>query len=84
MLKAMHSMQGRLSASLSALSKPRQQTVAELVDSVRQQISGADELGATTRTGADEVQLLEHLGTGSVSCHACLCCFCGERRNAVC
>lgn len=84
MLKAMHSMQGRLSASLSTLSKPRQQTVAELVDSVRQQISGADELGATARTGADEVQLLEHLGTGSVSCHECLFCFCDERCNAVC
>ena len=74
MMKALHSVQDRLSASLSTLSKPRQQTVTELVDSVRQQIAGADELGATTHSGADEVQLLEHLGTGSVGCHAHLQC----------
>ena len=74
MMKALHSVQDRLSASLSALSKPRQQTVTELVDSVRQQIAGAEDLSATTRSGADEVQLLEHLGTGSVGGHAHLQC----------
>ena len=66
--KALNQLQEQLAVSLRALSKPRQQTVTELVDSVRQQIVGDEctPTGTHDSMSGEDVQLLERLGEGTV------------------
>ena len=89
--KALNHLQEQLSTSLRALSKPRQQTVTELVDSVRQQIVGDDCAPCATHNSVsgEDVQLLEPLGEGtvrafSIKAAAFGCWFCiGARPAAI-
>lgn len=63
---ALQHVQEQVAASLAALSRPRMQTVSELVDSARQQIAGGGEAAAGA-AAVDDLKLLEPLGEGSVS-----------------
>ena len=64
-MKALKHVQEQVASSLTALSRPRQQTVSELVDSARQRIAGGD--AATNAAAVGDLKLLECLGEGSVS-----------------
>lgn len=64
----MQQVREQLAASFTALGQARPQTVAELVDSVRQQIAGGSSTpGMEGNIAGEELQVLELLGEGTVS-----------------
>lgn len=69
--KGLSHVQDQIAATLRALSKPRPQTVTELVDSVRQQIAGGDCSPLAGQSVDDcvtgkNIKLREVLGEGTV------------------